>query len=39
MATWSDYESLKRAWILKNPNATNQDYSNAMMRICRKLGI
>ena len=33
------YESYKREWVYRNPNATPQQYERAMRAIIRKLGI
>lgn len=33
------YESLKRDWIARNPNACSADYEAAMMKISRKSGV
>ncbi len=35
----SQYESLKAAWIAAHPNATPAEYTRAMRRIARRLGI
>lgn len=39
MATYSQYEYLKSAWIKSHPNATTQQYQQAMQRIARKCGV
>lgn len=35
--SYSQYEYLKQAWIKSNPNATSQEYEQAMREITRKL--
>ncbi|GBL44429.1 hypothetical protein SFMTTN_0225 [Sulfuriferula multivorans] len=32
------YESLKRDWIARNPNASSADYQAAMIKIARNVG-
>lgn len=36
---WHDYEAAKREWKAKNPNATCEEYSRAMLRIADSLGL
>lgn len=35
----SQYESMKAAWVAKHPDATPEEYTRAMRRIARRLGI
>jgi len=39
MNNYEKYEAMKRAWILANPDATNEEYQNAMRRIAAKCGV
>jgi hypothetical protein len=36
---WHSYEAAKAAWIASYPNATPEQYSVAMLRIARELGL
>ena len=35
----AEYERLKAAWIVSNPDATQQQYEQAMREIARQLGL
>ena len=37
--SWQAYEAAKRAWIAANPNATPEQYAEAMRAIADRLGI
>lgn len=36
---FADYEQLKRAWVAANPNATREEYQQAMREIAQRCGI
>ena len=36
---WQKYEEMKFAWVKANPNATNEEYQNAMRAIAAKCGV
>lgn len=37
--SYATYELLKRDWVLKNPNATHEEYQKAMREISKKAGV
>ena len=37
--TYSDYEDAKRAWVARHPEATPEQYQEAMTRIAKRMGI
>lgn len=37
--SYHQYEILKAEWIAKNPNATHEQYQQAMTAIARKCGV
>lgn len=39
MADYSKYEKLKRDWIKENPNASPQQYTDAMRVLAKKAGV
>lgn len=36
---WRVYESEKRAWIAQHPEASSEDYEQAMRRIAERCGV
>lgn len=39
MYGYEQYEEMKRAWIKAHPEATPEEYQNAMRRIAAKCGV
>ena len=37
--SWQAYEAAKRAWITAHPNATSEQYAEAMRAIAQRLGV
>lgn len=36
---YAEYERQKREWVRLNPNATHEQYQQAMTKLARKLGV
>ena len=39
MSKWAIYEQRKHAWIQAHPEATHEEYEQAMRRIAKELGL
>lgn len=39
MSNYTEYELMKANWIRKNPNATAQQYQEAMRNIAKRCGV
>lgn len=37
--SWQDYEQAKRLWAWRNPQATAEQYDQAMREIARRMGL
>lgn len=37
--SWVEYESLKSQWVANNPNATPEQYEQAIKRIAQQCGV
>jgi len=37
--SYSTYELMKQEWIAKHPNATHEQYQQAMQKLAKKAGI
>ncbi len=37
--SWADYENNKAQWIAKHPDATHEEYEQAMQRIAKEAGV